>query len=135
MCTMSFLLSCSNKDIEKEQTKKDVILVDNVISCSSPEPTENPLVPVNGITVSHPTLSLDLWGAKNITLSVNPINATNKKTTWKVDNDDIVDVKSFCESDNIFSISAKAEGIVNVNFTTEDGGYAAICIVSVCNKS
>jgi len=112
-----------------------IFVVDKSIPCTSPEPPEASVIPVSGLTVTQSVLSLKVGDTKNIALLFEPYNATNKEVTWQIDKTGIVEIKSPFESDSLFSITAKAEGKVNVLFTTKDGGYSATCEVTVNNNT
>lgn len=112
-----------------------IFIVDKAIPCTSPEPLENPIIPISSLTISQPILSLKVGDTENIALLFDPYNATNKELTYQIDKTDIVEIKSIYDSDSVFSITAQAEGTVNVIFTTKEGGYSATCVITVNNNS
>lgn len=92
----------------------------------------------NGCTVTYepqkdiPVLDVTLLGSLEIcpgdsyelTASIIPEDASNKKVLWSSGNTDVVTVTGGV-------LTAIAEGSANVTVTTQDGGYSAQCMVNV----
>ena len=86
-------------------------------------------VPVRGITLNQSTLQLDYIGeTTNLEATVLPDNATNKKVRWTSSDE------SVCIVSNGMVVSV-GMGTSVVIATTEDGGYMAVCIVTVTSAT
>lgn len=88
-----------------------------------PEP-----VKVNGVTLNHKTLTLEVGRTETLKADVTPADAENKAVKWSVDKSSIV---SISEKDGICTVSAEAIGEATVTATTVDGGCTASCKVQV----
>ena len=88
-----------------------------------PEP-----VKVNGVTLNHKTLTLEVGRTETLKADVTPADAENKAVKWSVDKSSIV---SISEKDCICTVSAEAIGEATVTATTVDGGCTASCKVQV----
>ena len=55
---------------------------------------------------------------------ITPANATNQKVSWKTNKSAVATVK-----DGV--VTAKAPGTADITVTTSDGGYSAVCKVTV----
>ena len=82
-------------------------------------------VPLAGITLSSTALSLQYKGTGKLTVTFNPANATNKKVTWRSDNEKVATV------DANGNVTAKGTGTATITATSEDGGHKASCSVTV----
>lgn len=71
------------------------------------------------------TLSLDIGETKTPVWRMIPSNATNKGAFWKSDNPHIVSV------DKSGRLTGVGQGSTNVHITTMDGGFHAVCKVTV----
>lgn len=82
-----------------------------------------PTYDVTGVTL--PTTA-NVRSGKTITLTatIAPANASNKNVTWSTSNDAVATV-------NGGVVTGVAEGTAVITATTEDGGFAATCIVTV----
>ena len=87
--------------------------------------TEPEVVPVTGVTLSQPAVTLDIDQSITLTATVAPENATNKAVTWASDKTDIATV------DANGKVTAVAAGTANITVTTADGGKTATCTVTV----
>lgn len=84
-------------------------------------------VAVTGVNVNPTSLSLVLGQSKQLTASVAPSNATNKKVSWKVEKNS-TSVLSISESG---IVTANSPGTGTVVATTEDGGYTSSSVITV----
>ena len=86
-------------------------------------------VTVSEVTLDKTSLELTEGEKANLTATVKPDNATNKKVTWKSDKTDIASV------DESGKVTALKAGEATVTVTTEDGGKTATCKVTVKSKN
>ncbi|UPW35397.1 virion protein 4 [Enterococcus phage vB_OCPT_Bop] len=82
-------------------------------------------VPVTGVTLDTNAITLEIDGTQKLVATVVPINATNKKVTWKSDKPEIATV------DQEGTVTGIADGTANVTAETEDGKKIATCAVTV----
>lgn len=82
-------------------------------------------VPVTGVTLDTNAITLEIDGTQKLVATVVPINATNKKVTWKSDKPEIATV------DQEGTVTGIADGTANVTAETEDGKKVATCAVTV----
>ncbi|QDB71497.1 major tail protein [Enterococcus phage vB_OCPT_Ben] len=82
-------------------------------------------VPVTGVTLDTDAITLEIDGTQKLVATVAPINATNKKVTWKSDKPEIATV------DQEGTVTGVADGTANVTAETEDGKKVATCAVTV----
>jgi uncharacterized protein YjdB len=82
-------------------------------------------VAVSAISVEPAELVLTLGKTEKITAVISPANATNKKVTWSSDHEEVATV------DENSNVTAVATGTATITATTEDGGLAATCSVTV----
>lgn len=82
-------------------------------------------VPVTGVTLDTSAITLEIDGTQKLVATVAPINATNKKVTWKSDKPEIATV------DQEGTVTGIADGTANVTAETEDGKKVATCAVTV----
>ncbi len=82
-------------------------------------------IPLNGITLSAETLTLQYGGYGRLSVIFNPADATNKTVTWTSSNPDVATV------DASGNVTAKGSGTATITATTEDGGHTASCTVTV----
>ena len=82
-------------------------------------------IPVTGVTLNETKLELVEGGIAQLTATVLPENATNKKVTWKSNNKDVVDVDLYGK------VKVFNEGIATVTVTTADSEKSSTCLVKV----
>lgn len=82
-------------------------------------------VSVSGVTISASAISLDVGGTFNLVANVSPDNATDGSVGWTTDNGTVATVAQ----DG--TVTAVGEGTANITVTTADGGYTAVCAVTV----
>ena len=86
---------------------------------------EERTVALQGISVSPTTVSLTPKQTHQLTLTFSPSNATNKNVTWKSSNPDAATVSASG------LITAVAAGTAEITATSEEGGFTAVCTVTV----
>ena len=82
------------------------------------------LHPVEGITVYPSSLSLRVGETKTLSYIISPDNASNKSVVWNTSDENIVSVDDG-------TIEAHNVGTATITVTTIDGGYTAVCLVTV----
>ncbi|WP_308622400.1 Ig-like domain-containing protein [uncultured Enorma sp.] len=80
---------------------------------------------VRGVSLDQSALTLTKGGTAQLTATVEPIDATNKKVTWSSSAPDVATV------DASGNVTAVAEGTATITATTVDGGKTATCTVTV----
>ena len=86
-------------------------------------------IPVTGVTVTPKTVDLTVGKTKQLTISVEPDNATNKNYTCQSDNESVATVT------NTGLITAVSVGTANITVTTEDGNKTETCAVTVSQST
>lgn len=81
--------------------------------------------PVSGISISSSSIELNKGETQQLTATVTPPDATNKKVVWSSTDDAIAEVSQ----DG--TVTAAGGGTTVVTATTEDGSYSAKCSVVV----
>ena len=92
-------------------------------NCGGSEP-----VPVTGIEVDPETAALHVGDTLQLTATVSPANATDKRVTWSSSDPTVATV------DANGKVTAVSEGTVVITATTRDGGHSASCTVTVSEK-
>lgn len=82
-------------------------------------------VPVTGVSLDRSALTLIEGGTAQLTATVEPIDATNKKVTWSSSAEGVATV------DASGNVTAVAEGTAIITVTTKDGAKTATCTVTV----
>lgn len=95
-----------------------------VISCTQSEP----LIAVNGVTLSPEFIDIEIGDQKPLTATVSPSDATNKNVSFSSSKESVATVSQ----DGIVEAISAGKAIVTV--TTEDGKYKAHCAVNVLEK-
>jgi len=88
----------------------------------------NRSVSVSGVSLSQSSLSLGVGGKKELTATVLPGNADERDVTWLSSNEKVATV-----DDGM--ITAVAVGQATITVETSDGGYTAVCTVTVTNEA
>ena len=86
-------------------------------------------VAVTEVKLDKSELTLEEEKTEQLTATVTPANATNKKVTWSSDKLEVAVV------DQKGQVTAKAEGTAKITVTTEDGSKTAECKVTVTAKA
>lgn len=84
-----------------------------------------PVVAVTGVTLDQEAVTLNIGDTAPLTATVEPADATDKTVAWTSDNTAAVTV------DENGVVTAVAPGTANVTATTADGGFTAVCAVTV----
>lgn len=82
---------------------------------------------VRGVSLDQYVLTLIEGGTAQLTATVEPIDATNKKVTWSSSAPGVATV------DASGNVTAVAEGTATITATTDDGGKTATCTVTVAH--
>ena len=91
-------------------------------------------IPVSGVTLSPPSLSLVAGETGNISAALLPVDATNKIVTWSSDNPAVARVTVAHVSD-VCIVRAINAGTATITVTTEEGSYTATCLVTVTGEA
>ena len=86
-------------------------------------------IAVTGVKVTPTTVDLKVNETKQLTISVEPDNATNKTYTCKSDKESVATV------DKTGLVTAVGAGTATITITTEDGGKTITCSVNVTGGS
>ncbi len=86
-------------------------------------------VPVTGVTISDPSLSLTVGDSNRLTASVTPSDATNPAINWSSNNPDVVSV----DSQGKVTAHKKGNAVITAA-SAEDSRFYASCAVSVSEK-
>ena len=81
-------------------------------------------IPVERVTISHESLSLNVGDEYTLTADVYPSDATNKKLTWSSNNTSVATV-------NNGKVVALKEGNASITVMSDDGGHSASCVVNI----
>ena len=96
-----------------------------VLAFSLAAPSMAATVKVTGVKLSETELVLIPGESASLTATVTPYNASNEKVTWESNREDIVYVSSNG------TVTAQKVGTADVTAVTKDGGYRAVCRVTV----
>lgn len=92
-----------------------------IFSCEEEEIVHN----VTNVTLSKTTVSIIEGDSETLTAVIAPINASNKKVTWKSSDNAIATIDPYGK------VQALKAGNATITVTTEDGNKAATCNVTV----
>ncbi|MGI6687281.1 MAG: Ig-like domain-containing protein [Christensenellales bacterium] len=81
-------------------------------------------IPVTGVTLTPPTLTLTVGGAATLTAAVEPADAANQNVTWSSDKPAIAAVDNGV-------VTAVSVGTATITVTTAEGSHQATCTVTV----
>lgn len=98
-----------------------------VVSCNEPDPT----LPVLGVSLLPTSLEMTVGDTKELAATVTPEEATNKKVTWTISEENIAEIVEM----GGLQVIAKAPGEAVITVKTEDGGKTASCTVKVNAKN
>lgn len=80
---------------------------------------------VTGISLNKSAVTVAVGKTTSLTPTIKPSNAANKNVTWSSNNRDVATVNSKGV------ITAKSNGYAEITAKTKDGGYKAVCRVTV----
>jgi hypothetical protein len=81
-------------------------------------------IPVTGVTLDKPTLTLNVGASETLTATVAPTNAANKNVSWSTSNSSVAVVSGG-------TVTALSAGSAVITVTTVDGNKTATCAVTV----
>ncbi|MCB5951801.1 Ig-like domain-containing protein [Enterococcus sp. BWT-B8] len=84
---------------------------------------------VTGIVLTPETMLMEKGETLQLTTSISPETATNKKVIWQSSDDNLATVT------DTGKVLAKSAGIVTVTVTTEDNQYTAACTITIDDHS
>jgi len=99
-----------------------------VIGCCHMDFYEELIISVTGVKLDKEALELIEGDSYQLTATVVPVNADNKKVAWSSSDESIAMV------DQHGKVTAVKEGVAIITVTTEDGGKTATCEVTVKKK-
>ena len=105
-----------------------IIMALVVIGCCHMDFYEEIIISVTGVKLDKEALELVEGDSYQLTATVTPANAHNKKVAWNSSNESIAIV------DQHGKVTAVKEGVAIIIVTTEDGGKTATCEVTVKKK-
>ena len=82
-------------------------------------------VPLAGVTLNKPTLSLNKGATETLVATITPVDVTNKAITWSSSNAAVATVYSNG------LVTAVGDGTCTITVTTTDGSKTATCLVTV----
>jgi len=82
-------------------------------------------VAVTGVSLDKTTMALEEGDSESLTVTIAPVNATNKKFTWESSNDAV----ATAEGDG--KVTAHKAGSATITVTTDDSNKTATCNVTV----
>lgn len=83
------------------------------------------VTPVSGVSLSHDTLTLDIYESETLIATVHPQEADNTSVSWQSSHPAIASV------DSNGTVTAHKAGMVTITVATIDGGFTATCQVTV----
>ena len=110
-------------------TNNGTISVENGGTLSGKTSGNDVTYKVTGVTLDPAELPLFTGDSKILTATVKPDNAADKTLKWESSNDKIATV------DQTGKVTAVAHGKATITATAADGGYKAICAVTVTDKT
>ena len=103
-----------------------LVMAFSMFACSpnTPPPEEPAEIPVTGVVLNESNLNLTVGESRQLVVTVQPINATNKNVIWHSSKTSVATVENG-------QVTAKGEGQALIYVTHEDGTYWASCNVNV----
>jgi uncharacterized protein YjdB len=87
------------------------------------------VIPVTGVSLNTTVLTISVNETEQLEATVAPANATNKIVTWNSNATDVATV----DADGL--ITGVSAGTATVTATSEDGGFAVSCVITVQNAA
>jgi uncharacterized protein YjdB len=92
------------------------------------------IVSVTGVALDKETMTLELGQVYGtIFAEIYPTNADNSNIIWTSSNPDVARITNV--SSNAAEVLQFAEGTTTITAQTEDGGFSAICVITVIPKT
>lgn len=110
-------------------TAKITVTIDGKVSNVCTVTVNQGNVAVTGVKLDKSTAAVNVNGTTQLTATVSPSSAANKKVTWKSSNTGVATV------DSSGKVTGKAVGEATITVTTADGGKTAACKVTVSKGS
>lgn len=85
-------------------------------------------IPVHGFSLNKSSTSIDVGSTETLVTTIKPTNATNQNVSWASSNTGIATVSAGG------MVTAIAPGTANITATTQSGGFAASCTVTVTQQ-
>ena len=85
-------------------------------------------IPVTGVTIQS-TTTIPVGGTQTLAEIISPHNATNKSVNWSTNNPTIATVTTGG------TVTGREPGTADITVTTIDGGFQAVCNVTVSESS
>ena len=82
-------------------------------------------ISVSDIQLDKRSVLVDVGASFNIVATITPGNATNKTVKWTSSDSSVAKVSSSGK------VTAVASGVCQITATTADGGYTAVCMITV----
>lgn len=108
-----------------DEEETDIYLVGGDLPINYTNVTISMILPVTGVTTSPDKMTLVKGESQTLSTEILPSNATNQKVTYTSSNAKVATV------DENGKVTAVGEGTATITVTTEDGGFTAICTVTV----
>ena len=115
-----------NLDLSVLRIMQQSVLADNVMQIDENGASGNnpQKVAVTGVALDKNSSTLTVGGTETLTATVAPEGATNKNVTWSSSNESVATVAGGV-------ITATGAGSATITVKTEDGGFEAVCAVTV----
>jgi len=93
--------------------------------------TPEPLISVTGVSMEKNTLNLTIFSSQQITLTFEPLDATNKEAKWTSSAPDVVSVSANGTITALkYTDAATGMGKATITVKTVDGGFTDNCVVT-----
>lgn len=137
----ALLASCGAKNVDPSSTSSDTSSTSSqttssqTTSSKTSSSSQSSAVKVTGIEMNSKTAFIEEGATYNLLATLSPIDATNKKVIWSSSDKTIATVSSARSSGESYVVAAVVRGIktgtATITVTTEDGGFAVSCQVTV----
>ena len=97
-----------------------------LVACNSGvAPIHHDITKVTGVSLNHSSLTLSKEATYTLTATVSPDTAVNQNVSWSSSNNEVVSV------DSRGKVTGVEVGSATITVTTEEGGFADTCVVTV----
>lgn len=107
---------------------KQIAVDEGIRDVTLPESPSSDPVPVTGVSLDQPSISIEEGKTATLKASIEPFDATDESVSWSSSDEGVAQV------DNNGKVTAVAEGTATITVTTNDGGFTASCEVTVTKK-